>query len=655
MKLIDLHESKVGNVHVALSKMVTYLERKLGTKLIKIAGVEHYHNSKGNGFGYRYAIDGTLRMLRFNWASKAKAGNAGEIISIDIFAGKKSPSFTITAKNISLVKTLPALVSILHSPTLGKKTVFPVNANEALTEQLSEAKRDDYSSEQVLDHFFSLLIKGRGMTRSDFITQYHIIHVGIFDTILADFSDQVEINNRRITLGGVHSANLGDPVKLKQLKKEILLSAGILEVEVGGTNETYSETKAEADAQELTNERVTYSDTLDHLEGLVTGIVKGAFNALFVSGPGGCLSGETLLNVKVVETSGQLLGPVSLFQLEQLALKEHNIDSLEFGRMYKLKNVQIETPNGFKDVLGLVRKQGTKAVVEFKSGIIHTCLNTHLFIGEEGNNIRARDLKIGDKIRSGSSVDEVKAVNCTEEDMIAYDLSVDSLDGIYVTADGIHHHNTGKTQTVERVLEEHGLSDGQGYYKNTGTASGPGVFTLLYHNRKNIVLFDDSDGALADQDARNIIKAATDTKKKRKLSWNKRSSFIYDPEDKELADELSDDANMAPKYFDFEGRIIFISNLPLNKLDPDGALRTRAFIINVDPTPEEMFEYMGKILYDIRLEEGLSLTREERLDVLGVVKTSKRPGDVSLRKLVRALNLAASGASNWRKLVELYC
>jgi hypothetical protein len=64
---------------------------------------------------------------------------------------------------------------------------------------------------------------------------------------------------------------------------------------------------------------------------------------------------------------------------------------------------------------------------------------------------------------------------------------------------------------------------------------------------------------------------------------------------------------------------------------------------------------MGKILFDIRLEDGLSLTREERLDVLEVVKSSKRPGDVSLRKLVRALNLAASGAGNWRKLVELYC
>jgi DNA polymerase III delta prime subunit len=276
--------------------------------------------------------------------------------------------------------------------------------------------------------------------------------------------------------------------------------AGVVEVTVGGTKETYLKTKQEEEVETVSPERIPYGDVLEHLEGLVTGIIKGAFNALFVAGKGG----------------------------------------------------------------------------------------------------------------------------------------------------------TGKTQTVERVLQSHGLTDGSGYFKNTGSASAAGVYTLLYHNRNNIILFDDSDGALADQDARNLIKAATDTKKIRKMVWNKKSSFIFDP-DQEDPEAYEDDLDMAPKYFDFKGRIIFISNLPLSKLDPDGALRTRAFVINVDPTDEEMFEYMEKILHDIKLEEGLSLTKSERQNVLEVVKTSKRKGDVSLRKLVRALNLAASGASNWQKLVELYC
>ena len=64
---------------------------------------------------------------------------------------------------------------------------------------------------------------------------------------------------------------------------------------------------------------------------------------------------------------------------------------------------------------------------------------------------------------------------------------------------------------------------------------------------------------------------------------------------------------------------------------------------------------MGKILHHIKLEDGLSLSSSEREHVLEVVKASKRKDGVSLRKLVRALNLAASGIQNWKTLVDLYC
>lgn len=495
MKLNDLFEAKfsAANASFAMDKMVSYVSRKLGNKLIKIPGVEHFKNSKDTGFGYRYSVAGTTQMIRFNWSSQMSAGKTNEITSIDIFTGKRNPSFSVKTKGISIVRTLPAVVAVLLSPTLGSRKVFPVNAAEAITESayILEAKRDDYTAEAALSDFFKRLQKGETLTRSDFIMSYHIVHAGMFDTIVRDFADQIEMTGKRVSLK--------DDTNVEKLKKDILAKAGVIEVTAGGADEVYLETKAETEAAAKQGERIAYSDSLEHLEGLVTGIIKGAFNALFVAGKGG----------------------------------------------------------------------------------------------------------------------------------------------------------TGKTQTVERVLAQHGLSDGQGYFKNTGSASASGVYTLLYHERKNIILFDDSDGALADQDARNIIKAATDTKKKRKLVWNKKSSFIFDP-DQEDPDAYEDDPSMAPKFFDFEGRIIFISNLPLNKLDPDGALRTRAFVITIDPTDEEMYEYMGKILHDIRLEDGLSLNTKEREHVLTVVKSSQRKGDTSLRKLVRALNLAASGAGNWEQLVKLY-
>jgi hypothetical protein len=276
-------------------------------------------------------------------------------------------------------------------------------------------------------------------------------------------------------------------------------------------------------------------------------------------------------------------------------------------------------------------------------------------------------------VAKGGSGEEYD-VDVPEPDRITFS---DSLDHLASLTDGLikgafnalfvaGRGGTGKTQTVEDTLSKAGLSDGAGYFKITGSASPIGIYAALYKNRDGIVLFDDCDGALESQDGRNIIKAATDTKKTRKIAWSKKSSGMYDPDSEPAptkkkseedaegdddADEIDDDR--LPRHFTFTGRVIFISNLPINKLDPDGALRTRAFLISIDPTPEEIFQRMEEIVNHIRLESG-DLSIKERKNVLDVVKSSRRANDASLRTLVRALNLASSGAPNWEKLVKLY-
>jgi hypothetical protein len=209
----------------------------------------------------------------------------------------------------------------------------------------------------------------------------------------------------------------------------------------------------------------------------------------------------------------------------------------------------------------------------------------------------------------------------------------------------------GKTHTVESVLGELGLKDGEGYFKNTGSASAIGIYKLLYKHRDEIILFDDSDGALADQDSRNIFKAATDTKKVRKLVWNKDSKNLVDPDEMD-----EDDDTKIPKYFEFTGRIIFISNLSIDKLDPDGALRTRALMISIDPTDEEVLDFMEKIVNKIPLEDGLELDESARKEVVDQMRKSTRKGDISIRKLVRGLNMRAAlgPGDDWVRLVKLY-
>jgi hypothetical protein len=215
----------------------------------------------------------------------------------------------------------------------------------------------------------------------------------------------------------------------------------------------------------------------------------------------------------------------------------------------------------------------------------------------------------------------------------------------------------GKTQTVEEELHKRGLKDGEGYFKITGSASTPGIYRVLYEHRKDILLFDDSDGALADQDSRNLFKAASDTKKVRKIAWMKAGKQYVDPAD--LDDDEEGSSDLLPRYFDFTGKIIFISNLKLDKLDPDGALRTRGFVVNIDPTDEEVYKYMGRIVNKIQLDVDYTLTDAQRQEVIDVLRSrNQKEGTVNLRSLVRGLNvmagILAGGGTGWQQMVLRY-
>lgn len=198
----------------------------------------------------------------------------------------------------------------------------------------------------------------------------------------------------------------------------------------------------------------------------------------------------------------------------------------------------------------------------------------------------------------------------------------------------------GKTHTVEKVLGEVGLRDGNGYFKNTGTASAAGIYSLLFKYKDKVVLFDDSDDALKDQESRNMFKAATDTKKVRKLVWNKMGKNVVDP-DEDMTDDEILDQGLIPRFFEFTGKIIFISNLKLDKLDPDGAIRTRAFMIEIDPTDAEIYDFMEMIVDKIPLDGDLYLDSATRKHTVDLLRKGKSKQTANLRKLSRALNMRA--------------
>jgi len=224
--------------------------------------------------------------------------------------------------------------------------------------------------------------------------------------------------------------------------------------------------------------------------------------------------------------------------------------------------------------------------------------------------------------------------------------------GLFVAGRG----GIGKTWNVEEELKEAGLSDGNGYHSTPAGVSTAGLYNLLFRYQHDLLVFDDSDDVFGSQTSRNLLKNATDTKPKRKLGWTKRSkSHLTDDEiDEEYGSQWKDDseagqktrdemynADVAAKIFYFTGKVIFISNLPMDKLDPDGALRTRGFLINIDPTDEEVYDLMEKIAPNMQLEEGLYLSKEERLYVVKLLREGKSAQTANFRKLKRGLNMLA--------------
>lgn len=196
----------------------------------------------------------------------------------------------------------------------------------------------------------------------------------------------------------------------------------------------------------------------------------------------------------------------------------------------------------------------------------------------------------------------------------------------------------GKTQTVEDTLAAMGKTDGDGFFKISGSISPSGLYRVLFEHRNELILSDDCDDLFKDQEGRNLLKAACDTKKVRKISWMKSGSKYIDPDDYDYdnpGDEL-------PKYFDFKGKLIAISNLKLDKLDPDGAFRTRCYIIDINPTNEELYEWMKKIAPNVKLDVQYELSLDQKLKCIDILKTRNLGGKLtSLRSFVRAVNTMA--------------
>ena len=218
-------------------------------------------------------------------------------------------------------------------------------------------------------------------------------------------------------------------------------------------------------------------------------------------------------------------------------------------------------------------------------------------------------------------------------DMVARNRAV----SLIVTGPG----GLGKTHTVRAALETAGLKDATGFDAETaegsfkvirGYSTAKGLYRELFWNRDSVIVFDDTDSILKDPVALNLLKGALDSYDRRIISWN--------------ADMKDDDL---PRSFQFNGRVIFISNLKRSQLD--SALKTRAYVVDLAMTTQQKIERMAVLAADESFMPRYSVKHKQ--DALALIEEmGDRAQEVSLRTLQAVTRIRAANTANWRALAE---
>jgi hypothetical protein len=217
-------------------------------------------------------------------------------------------------------------------------------------------------------------------------------------------------------------------------------------------------------------------------------------------------------------------------------------------------------------------------------------------------------------------------------------------DGVQPSAVITGEGGLGKTYTVVKTLKDKGYTDisdlaefqvgsvvsmRKAFKMVKGYSTAKGLYRTLFENNKGIVVFDDCDAVLKDPVALNVLKSALDSYGKRIISWN--------------ADFRDDDL---PRSFNFEGRVIFISNLDEGKIDQ--AIRSRSMMIDLSMSLEQKIERMETIamMPEFMPEYEKSIV-QDALQLVRDVKDDAK--EISLRTLIAVSKVRASN-SNWKDL-----
>ena len=211
----------------------------------------------------------------------------------------------------------------------------------------------------------------------------------------------------------------------------------------------------------------------------------------------------------------------------------------------------------------------------------------------------------------------------------------------------------GKSHGVEKVLGKHDLladiaqdPSFKKYEVVKGAMSAIGLYCKLFKmaDKDNVIVFDDCDSIFADELSLNILKAALDSKKTRRIHWNTDSFKLRN--------------EGVPDSFEFKGSAIFITNVKFDKAkgkikDHLMALESRCHYMDLTiDTEREIMLRIKQITKDGMLTEYKFADGvvQEIIDFVDINK--KRLRELSLRTVLKVADLAKAFPERWEAMAE---
>ena len=214
----------------------------------------------------------------------------------------------------------------------------------------------------------------------------------------------------------------------------------------------------------------------------------------------------------------------------------------------------------------------------------------------------------------------------------------------------------GKSYGVEKQLEHSGLFDKLSgrkikYEVIKGAMTPIGLYCTLYKHsdKNNVLVFDDCDSVFQDDLSLNILKAALDSGKKRRIYWNSDSAMLR--------------REGVPDMFDFKGACIFITNLQFSNLkskklqDHLEALQSRCHFLDLTlNTMRDRFLRIKQIYRKGELFADYDFTEEQGDEVIEFMEQNQhRLREMSLRMALKIADLTKVSDTNWRALAATTC